>query len=152
MGVFFFFQAEDGIRDLIVTGVQTCALPISRAPGGRAVGRAADTGGAAGAAAPVPRLAERDRRGRSHGAGHPAGPRARPPALLAGAAAARPGRGGRRARVARPGQAAFVWRPARNTTQTNIAATMTVGQRVQTPHTLYRRPTPEHGAGRVAGR
>src|SRR5206468_6959912 len=25
----FFFQAEDGIRDLIVTGVQTCALPIS---------------------------------------------------------------------------------------------------------------------------
>src|SRR2546421_1632777 len=43
--LFFFFQAEDGIRDLIVTGVQTCALPIwedfviatrnlpSRAPG-----------------------------------------------------------------------------------------------------------------------
>src|SRR5206468_9597344 len=28
---FFFFQAEDGIRDLIVTGVQTCALPISQA-------------------------------------------------------------------------------------------------------------------------
>src|SRR3989440_6028979 len=27
--LFFFFQAEDGIRDLIVTGVQTCALPIS---------------------------------------------------------------------------------------------------------------------------
>src|SRR5256886_8267724 len=27
-GVFFFFQAEDGIRDLTVTGVQTCALPI----------------------------------------------------------------------------------------------------------------------------
>src|SRR5215469_13299116 len=27
---FFFFQAEDGIRDLYVTGVQTCALPISR--------------------------------------------------------------------------------------------------------------------------
>src|SRR5206468_8475204 len=26
---FFFFQAEDGIRVLIVTGVQTCALPIS---------------------------------------------------------------------------------------------------------------------------
>src|SRR2546430_9588046 len=38
--LFFFFQAEDGIRDLTVTGVQTCALPIStfwkdsaRAPG-----------------------------------------------------------------------------------------------------------------------
>src|SRR5207248_11435091 len=27
---FFFFQAEDGIRDRTVTGVQTCALPISR--------------------------------------------------------------------------------------------------------------------------
>src|SRR5204862_1898516 len=27
--LFFFFQAEDGIRDLYVTGVQTCALPIS---------------------------------------------------------------------------------------------------------------------------
>src|SRR2546427_9592720 len=34
MCCFFFFQAEDGIRDLTVTGVQTCALPIS---GGRAV-------------------------------------------------------------------------------------------------------------------
>src|SRR5207249_9562341 len=27
--IFFFFQAEDGIRDRNVTGVQTCALPIS---------------------------------------------------------------------------------------------------------------------------
>src|SRR5260221_10765667 len=27
--IFFFFQAEDGIRDHCVTGVQTCALPIS---------------------------------------------------------------------------------------------------------------------------
>ena len=26
----FFFQAEDGIRDDLVTGVQTCALPISQ--------------------------------------------------------------------------------------------------------------------------
>src|SRR5882757_11100425 len=41
MVLFFFFQAEDGIRDIGVTGVQTCALPISwrrgrsrrRAPG-----------------------------------------------------------------------------------------------------------------------
>src|SRR2546421_6455125 len=31
---FFFFQAEDGIRDLIVTGVQTCALPIWKPRGG----------------------------------------------------------------------------------------------------------------------
>src|SRR5205809_5460044 len=28
MILFFFFQAEDGIRDVAVTGVQTCALPI----------------------------------------------------------------------------------------------------------------------------
>src|SRR5256714_3187041 len=35
---FFFFQAEDGIRDKLVTGVQTCALPIwarGRPPRGR---------------------------------------------------------------------------------------------------------------------
>src|SRR6266498_5449234 len=36
---FFFFQAEDGIRDADVTGVQTCALPIWR---GRATGSRAD--------------------------------------------------------------------------------------------------------------
>src|SRR2546429_1426282 len=30
--VFFFFQAEDGIRDVAVTGVQTCALPICSRP------------------------------------------------------------------------------------------------------------------------
>src|SRR5437762_4443996 len=32
---FFFFQAEDGIRDTSVTGVQTCALPISMNTGMR---------------------------------------------------------------------------------------------------------------------
>src|SRR6266516_6653259 len=31
--IFFFFQAEDGIRDRTVTGVQTCALPISKRKG-----------------------------------------------------------------------------------------------------------------------
>src|SRR5437868_14997602 len=31
LSFFFFFQAEDGIRDRNVTGVQTCALPISPA-------------------------------------------------------------------------------------------------------------------------
>src|SRR6266496_2302097 len=31
--MFFFFQAEDGIRDLYVTGVQTCALPIFKVLG-----------------------------------------------------------------------------------------------------------------------
>src|SRR5438309_4241586 len=30
VAIFFFFQAEDGIRDGTVTGAQTCALPISR--------------------------------------------------------------------------------------------------------------------------
>src|SRR5204863_6663227 len=41
-GLSFFFQAEDGIRDLYVTGVQTCALPIYRyaAPRRRLVERA----------------------------------------------------------------------------------------------------------------
>src|ERR1039457_7386214 len=33
MFVFFFFQAEDGIRDYKVTGVQTCALPICESVG-----------------------------------------------------------------------------------------------------------------------
>src|SRR2546422_5454012 len=47
----FFFQAEDGIRDVAVTGVQTCALPIcSRRPGpsrGRRRAGCADSGGPA---------------------------------------------------------------------------------------------------------
>src|SRR6266576_2925620 len=38
MFFFFFFQAEDGIRDLYVTGVQTCALPILRRVAGCADG------------------------------------------------------------------------------------------------------------------
>src|SRR6267143_3897470 len=42
---FFFFQAEDGIRDGTVTGVQTCALPISQLGAGAAVGAAAAGGG-----------------------------------------------------------------------------------------------------------
>src|SRR5947209_19103105 len=44
----FFFQAEDGIRDIGVTGVQTCALPIYRggdpAPEGIRLGAAAASG------------------------------------------------------------------------------------------------------------
>src|SRR6266511_4808287 len=43
---FFFFQAEDGIRDFHVTGVQTCALPI--------LGRAATWGSSSTAVAVVP--------------------------------------------------------------------------------------------------
>src|SRR3712207_8446594 len=57
---FFFFQAEDGIRDIGVTGVQTCALPISSAllpeddAGLRAVaGRALEGWEEEGLAAPV---------------------------------------------------------------------------------------------------
>src|SRR5207244_9886577 len=51
-----FFQAEDGIRDDLVTGVQTCALPIYWMAGGRAAGmrrrnRAARGKGGARAAA-----------------------------------------------------------------------------------------------------
>src|SRR2546430_13025315 len=38
----FFFQAEDGIRDLTVTGVQTCALPISERRDGRCPPRRRD--------------------------------------------------------------------------------------------------------------
>src|SRR5690349_22913633 len=38
----FFFQAEDGIRDLYVTGVQTCALPISDEDVGAGLGEALD--------------------------------------------------------------------------------------------------------------
>src|SRR5438067_10106554 len=43
--IFFFFQAEDGIRDRNVTGVQTCALPISAQEDGpdRPRGRQEDT-------------------------------------------------------------------------------------------------------------
>src|SRR2546422_5534381 len=42
----FFFQAEDGIRDVAVTGVQTCALPISSSgPTRRCSSRPVDAGG-----------------------------------------------------------------------------------------------------------
>src|SRR2546429_4403542 len=43
IGSIFFFQAEDGIRDVAVTGVQTCALPISE---GLSVGRTPAVGAA----------------------------------------------------------------------------------------------------------
>src|SRR2546427_12041425 len=69
---FFFFQAEDGIRDLTVTGVQTCALPIwshsAVAIGredGTVLGRAEGPGAAmrpGGAAASVVVLADIARR------------------------------------------------------------------------------------------
>src|SRR5207247_7543477 len=58
---FFFFQAEDGIRDPLVTGVQTCALPISR----RSCRRRSSSGGRSpsrrrgSARGPIPRSEER---------------------------------------------------------------------------------------------
>src|SRR5256885_3930640 len=66
LSVAFFFQAEDGIRDYKVTGVQTCALPIFRRAGGpRTVGRARDYEGRA-----QPRSAHGSRhRARGGGAG-----------------------------------------------------------------------------------
>src|SRR3989449_9561204 len=42
ISIFFFFQAEDGIRDVAVTGVQTCALPISSPKAARAAAEAAE--------------------------------------------------------------------------------------------------------------
>src|SRR5205823_7705766 len=66
-----FVQAEDGIRDKLVTGVQTCALPISGPlPGARA--RAADVAAgdaaqcARGTAAPVRAGARREEPERPH--------------------------------------------------------------------------------------
>src|SRR2546427_12827346 len=110
--LFFFFQAEDGIRDLTVTGVQTCALPISSS--GRRARDARDHGAAhlgdgvpAAAAGPLrlrqpprappvaggggaraPRAPPGARRGGAGGRGVPG--RARPPPPRAGAGAARP--------------------------------------------------------------
>src|SRR2546427_4960562 len=52
---FFFFQAEDGIRDLTVTGVQTCALPISDGAGRARGAEAAERFLAAVEAGPVRR-------------------------------------------------------------------------------------------------
>src|SRR5690349_24556314 len=59
---FFFFQAEDGIRALYVTGVQTCALPIFQGPRrrmARGLEGAADAGEDGGAVLAVERSEER---------------------------------------------------------------------------------------------
>src|SRR2546421_4529015 len=61
--LFFFFQAEDGIRYLIVTGVQPCALPISGAGREAAGGSRGTTGRRCGAGIGV-EGAGRARRGR----------------------------------------------------------------------------------------
>src|SRR5256886_6097516 len=99
MYVFFFFQAEDGIRDLTVTGVQTCALPISsgdrRGPGPGHRGGAGVRGCVAVAAADPAAGPRRWQGGHGAAAAHLGGVH-RP--LSAGAAARLGDRGGRAVR------------------------------------------------------
>src|SRR5438105_14270229 len=103
-GYYFFFQAEDGIRDPLVTGVQTCALPI-----GRATARRLSHTGGGGRTVVALDLSRRTGGGRGtpgapqSGAGRAAGGRAGTGRLAAGqiaggAAVSRLGRAGRRAR------------------------------------------------------
>src|SRR5947209_16404428 len=69
--VFFFFQAEDGIRDIGVTGVQTCALPICAPRGGGArarSGRSKPRSGGSASQAPA-RLSRTREHRRAAGAG-----------------------------------------------------------------------------------
>src|SRR6266536_2507452 len=93
MFFFFFFQAEDGIRDPLVTGVQTCALPIYQGGADPAaqVGHAGRRRGAA-----VARGADPARRPARHRAGLPG------PAWTAGAEAAGARRAARPLRERRP--------------------------------------------------
>src|SRR6266511_5214285 len=84
--VFFFFQAEDGIRDFHVTGVQTCALPISGWQSGSAGG---EQGGQRAAGGGVCRpVVTRSRRAVS-GLGAARSRLRRPPRRIVGGAAAR---------------------------------------------------------------
>src|SRR5690606_39966579 len=77
--LYFFFQAEDGIRDFHVTGVQTCALPISA----RAASRGQEEGSVA-APPHAPIVADQGRRVRRRGseAGRPRAGRAAGSRLL----------------------------------------------------------------------
>src|SRR5437762_3856375 len=92
---FFFFQAEDGIRDTSVTGVQTCALPISAPP----------APGIASASVPAPPAPPRapDAAGTGSAASPPVAPS--PPRDAAGAGAALSGATG--APLATTGSAAL---------------------------------------------
>src|SRR6266576_3079352 len=82
----FFVQAEDGIRDLYVTGVQTCALPIFLRGGGPGLGPAHRWPGAPRLGAGPPGRAGRRLRGSGAGVG---GGCARRPGGRGGAAARR---------------------------------------------------------------
>src|SRR6266542_2098839 len=75
----FFFQAEDGIRDATVTGVQTCALPISRATGGPLRTARRRAGGGAGRRQWSPRRARRRRQAEDRPAGRAGAGRAAAP-------------------------------------------------------------------------
>src|SRR5690606_40412377 len=93
---FFFFQAEDGIRDFHVTGVQTCALPISLVPASTGPRRSRD-----------PRLVARRRRRPSAPADPGEGTRPR------GTGDAARGRGPRRSEERRVGKEGRCrWAPA----------------------------------------
>src|SRR2546430_5523403 len=74
---FFFFQAEDGIRDLTVTGVQTCALPISHAAFDPASGASGSSpwGGGPAAGGELSRQAGVDDVGRTSSSGDDTGSR-----------------------------------------------------------------------------
>src|SRR5229473_6359849 len=97
MACVFFFQAEDGIRDKLVTGVQTCALPICNAPRGVPSGWPRGVGAECTAPGRSPGRVARDRRrgvGATGGAGESRGPagvgsRARPVRGAAGLGASR---------------------------------------------------------------
>src|SRR5437762_9448554 len=66
---FFFFQAEDGIRDTSVTGVQTCALPIF---GVLSLGKRAEPGSRVELEFKRPLLVSRQERLRMEAGGEPA--------------------------------------------------------------------------------
>src|SRR2546430_15612116 len=114
--MFFFFQAEDGIRDLTVTGVQTCALPISQLRRGAAArGRGGTHGGGRAVRPP-----DRRRRGSGGGGGADRGGARLPPrgqGDQGGAAGARAG--GRRAPRVRAISRSSPCRPRRTTAWRN---------------------------------
>src|SRR2546425_10273649 len=101
---FFFFQAEDGIRDKLVTGVQTCALPISLrvrlSPAPRAPDEAADPQGLGEGAGPLglerPQRCESPGRAVADHRGRGPEPEAGGPAALGGKGGARPAAAGAR--------------------------------------------------------
>src|SRR2546425_5084656 len=119
--IFFFFQAEDGIRDKLVTGVQTCALPICE---GAVRTRGAHGGGGAERAArarprahPGVRPDPRGRAGagaRSPIRGAAGGDAARSPRPGAGRPGGGAAAGGKGAGAARRALRAQAFQPARS--------------------------------------